>query len=222
MKFEYLSDPQRSPNWFKVRQARVTASRLADWLAVSKRDGKPLKARADYERELAFERNFGVSYNNFITPAMQDGIELEGFVREQLEELLGKRIKEVGCWYSDTFVASPDGYIESENAIVEIKVLRDASFMDVLENGVPEAHMLQVQGGMLASGADHAYYAAFNLTTKSIKVIEVERDPSLTSQIEESVTKKLDLPPINQENLHFLGGKLIEDIPLQEENPWTK
>lgn len=64
LKFYYEPAPQRSPQWRAVRQGKIGASRLVDWLAVSKAKatmGKPLKARLDYEKELMFERQFGAS-----------------------------------------------------------------------------------------------------------------------------------------------------------------
>lgn len=223
--FKYLDAPQRSPDWFAVRRGRVTASRLTDWLATSKKDGSPLKARLDYERELMFERQFGVSYNNFVTAAMQDGIILEGFVREMLaqSDLLGREVREVGCWYSDEFVSSPDGMVEGGEELVEIKVLRDNSFSEVLQNGVLPAHMLQIQGGLLASGKSKAYYAAFNLTTKAIKLIEVERDEELIKQIEESLTIQLSVDKFDENGLHFVAHRSVEIPEIQEgDNIWTE
>jgi hypothetical protein len=82
--FEYSGAPQRSPEWLALKRGKIGSSKLVDWLAVSKAKnslGKPLKARLDYEKELIFERTFGVSFNVWVSEAMQDGIDLEDFAR---------------------------------------------------------------------------------------------------------------------------------------------
>lgn len=223
MEFTYLDVEQGSPEWHAARRGKVTASRLSDWLATSKKDGGPLKARLDYERELQFERQFGVTYNNFVTQAMKEGIELENFVREiiQKDNIVGYDIEQVGCWYSDLFVASPDGLIKEQKALVEIKVLRDASFTEVLQNGLPDAHMLQVQGCLLASGMERCFYAAFNTTTKAIKVIEVLPDKEIKEVIYNSMFVPLQVPPYDETDLHFISEVPITTTP-QGDNPWTE
>jgi len=82
MKFEYFAGEQRSKEWFELRQGKITASRLKDWMAVSiakGKEGTPLKARFDYERELLFEREFGVSFDFYVSEAMEDGINYEDY-----------------------------------------------------------------------------------------------------------------------------------------------
>lgn len=222
MTFSYSDALQRSPEWFGLRRGKVTASRLVDWLAVSKakgKEGEPLKARLDYERELRFERQFGVNYNNFITAAMQDGIDLEGLVRQELSRTLDSPIIEIGCWYSDRFVASPDGLAHNLDAIVEIKVLRDASFTELLANGMSEAHQLQVQGGLLASGMDKAYYAALNVTTKAIKVIEVKPDQRTMDRILRSLDDDISVDTYSEDGLFFIKDAELPAESL-EGNPW--
>lgn len=145
--FQYFAGEQRSPEWFKLRLGKVTASKLKDWLAVSKGRGNakvgagaPLKGRLDYEKELMFERQFGVSFENFVSKAMQDGIDFETFVIEQYEKQTGTTVYAVGGWYNDFFMASPDGGIGNPEdvaqgiveGIVEVKVLKDTKFTAVL------------------------------------------------------------------------------------------
>jgi hypothetical protein len=205
-KFEYFGGAQRSPEWFKLRLGRVTASRLDDWLAVSKSKagpGKPLKKRLDYEKELLFERSFGVSYENFVSAAMQEGIDFEDFARKQYEKITGTVVEEVGCWYNDLFVASPDGVIVKRNengdvesfkdviGLIETKVLRDNSFTDVLTDGVPEKHWRQIQGCLYASKAEWEDYVAINLNTKKIKIIRVYPDQEFFEYLALSLQESL-------------------------------
>lgn len=215
MDFQYSAAPQRSPEWFRLRRGKVTASRLEDWLSVSRakgKEGEPLKARTDYEKELSFERQFDVNYNNYVTEAMLDGIELEQFAREQYQRITGNKVDEVGCFYSDKFVASPDGIVSNvktgEKGLLEIKVLRDASFMEVLSNGVLPAHYKQIQGCLLASGLDWCDYVTLNLTTKKIDIIEIKKDADMQQQILESLVTGFTEVIFDEATLHDVSAEL--------------
>lgn len=223
MKFEYGDVIQRSAPWFELRRGRVTASRLCDWLAVSKSKtgaGKPLKARLDYEKELIYERQFGVSYNNYYSDAMQDGVELEDFAVQQYEAITGSVTRTCGIWYSDLFAASPDRLVwESNDAdeddfedagLLEVKILRDASFTEVLLTGVPEKHWQQIQGQLFASGKDWCDYVALNLNTRKVKIIRVERDPEFMEYLEAALHEDLVTAEFSLEGVHDIKGSLPE------------
>lgn len=221
-KFEYFAGQQRSPEWFELRRGRVTASRLDDWLSVSKAKngtGKPLKKRLDYEKELLFERSFGVSYENFVSTAMQEGIDFEDFARKQYEKISGNKVEEVGCWYNDVFVASPDGLITVDGdfqvgtnniGLIEIKVLKDNSFTDVLTDGVPEKHWRQIQGCLYASGAQWSDYVAINLNTKKIKIIRVLPDTEFFDYLELALQESLVIAEFPKEGVFDFVDELPE------------
>lgn len=215
MEFQYDAYPQRSPEWFKQRIGKVTASRLEDWLAISKKDGSPLKTRLDYERELQFERQFGINYNNFVSEAMLDGIDYEELVRREYEDAVGLVVDTVGCFYNDYFVASPDGIVnlsdKKENfGVLEIKVLRDANFTEVLLSGVPSKHWKQIQGSLWATGLSWADYVAMNITTRKMKVIRVEADPAFHTLLAASVQEPLSVGPFSEEGLFDVQGSLTK------------
>ena len=225
-KFEYFAGEQRSPEWFKLRLGRVTASRLVDWLAVSKAAktlNQPLKPRLDYEKELQFERQFGISYESYVTPAMQDGIDFEDFARKQYEKIVSTTVRECGAWYSDNFVASPDGIIPGVKdmepggpatfGILEIKVLKDTSFTEVLASGVPDKHFKQIQGQLWASGAKYCDYAVINLNTRKIKIIRVERDEEFIEWIELTLTEKFVAQELDATNVY----DFVDEIPKELE-----
>ena len=222
MDFEYFGGMQKSPEWFALRLGKVTASRLVDWLAVSKAKatlGAPLKPRLDYEKELLFERQFGVSYDNFVTPAMQEGIDFENFARQQYEKISGIPVDECGAWYNDVFVASPDGVMrDAQNRVIgllEIKVLRDTSFTEVLVSGVPDKHYKQIQGQLWASGAEWCDYVAINLNTRKIKIIRVERDQEMIDWIELTLTEKLVTAELDTENVYDFMDELPENLETE-------
>lgn len=208
MQFEYSGAPQRSPEWHKIRLGKITASRLGDWLAVSKAKnsiGKPLKPRLDYEKELMFERQFNTGFETWVSDAMQDGIDFEAFARSQYEKIKGVLVEECGCWYSQLFVASPDGTV-GQDGLVEIKVLRDNSFSAVLEEGVPDKHWKQIQGQLWASKRKWCDYIAINLNTQKIKIIRVLPDLEFHEWLELAVPEPLSVEAFSSEGLYdFIG-----------------
>lgn len=189
--FTYSDFPQGSPQWVMNRVGKVTASRLTDWLAVSKRPNKdgvhtPLKARTDYEMELKFEKQFGVPFSKFVTKAMEEGIEAEDEVARQYASITGNKVETCGSFYNDQFVASPDRLV-GEDGLLEIKWLYDTSFADVLENGVPHMYYLQMQGQLWSSGRKWCDFVVGNGNTGKIKIITVKREPEVIKQIKESL-----------------------------------
>lgn len=184
--FEYSDAPQRSPEWIQIRTGKPSASNLYRWLAVSKRDGKPLQARKDYEAELAFEAEFKVPFTRFVTSAMEEGQMMEEFLKRQYEQQYNVLVRPVGCYYNDYFVASPDGEVDGDG-LVETKWVYDKTFSDVLVNGVPEEHMLQIQGQLWASGKQWCDYVVGNANTQRFVVIRVKRDEEIISRIRDSL-----------------------------------
>lgn len=183
--FTYSDAPQRSPEWVANRHAKVTASRLGDWLAVGK-NGKPLKRRSDYETELAYERQFGVSYQKFVTKAMQDGIDYEDALAAAYGSAMGVPVEKCGFFYNDRFGASPDR-LAGDDGLIECKVLGDSSFADVLTNGVPTDYQLQIQGQLWATGRKWCDFVAGNLNTSKFKVIRVLPDTETIERIRDSL-----------------------------------
>lgn len=235
--FHYSSAPQRSEAWFKLRIGKRTASRLEDWLSVSKAKaslGKPLKKRLDYEKELVYEQLFNVSYNNYISDAMNDGINLEEYARKEYERQTGNEVEEVGAWFNDFFVASPDGAI-GEDGLLEIKIVRDNTFSDILsasagavhmvdtgevdEKGKPilkgiyvlEKHWKQIQGGLWASGRKWCDYVVVNANTKKIAIVRVTPDTEFHEWLALAIPEEFTIKPeeFNTEIVH----DLIEPIP---------
>lgn len=222
-KFTYFGGPQRSPEWFAIKRGKIGSSRLADWLAVSKAKtgaGKPLKARLDYEKELMFERQFGVSFSNYVSDAMQDGIDYEDFAAQQYAKLTGSFVDECGCWYNDYFVASPDRVVKREgttpddDGLLEIKIVKDNTFTEVLTSGVPDKHWKQIQGQLFASGMAWCDYVCLNFNTKKFVVIRVEPDKEFFEYLELALQEQLVTEPFSLDAVHDIQGKIPEDVTL--------
>jgi len=182
--FQYLDVPQGSPEWVAIRVGRKTSSRMKDWIAVGVK-GQPLKARADYERELAYEKQFGVPFTRFVTSAMDDGANAEHFIKEQYTAITGQEITPAGAFYDEYSASSPDGFV-GEDGLVECKWLWDSNFSEVLENGILPDHMTQVQDQLRCSGRKWVDYVAANGNTKKIKIIRVARDEEMIAKLAEA------------------------------------
>lgn len=216
LKFEYSAAPQRSPEWFALRLGKIGASRLEDWLSVSKAEktkGKPLKARLDYEKELRFERQFGTNFEKWVSSAMQDGVDYEDFARKQYEQITGTTALEVGCWYNDFFVASPDRAVGNDG-LIEIKILKDNSFVDVLVDEVPPKHWKQIQGQLWASGREWCDYVAVNFNTKKVAIIRVFPDQEFIEYLAEAVQEQLVQEEFVLEDIHDIVGEIPEGFVL--------
>lgn len=206
MTFKHFEGEQRSPEWFALRLGKVTASRLEDWLAVSKAKaslGKPLKPRLDYERELVFERQFGVSFTFFTTPAMQQGIDFEDYARDEYVKLTGNKVEQTGAFYNDYFVASPDGLI-GKDGMLEIKVVGDNSFADILANGVPSKYWKQMQGQMWAADRKWCDFWAINLSTRRGKLIRVTPDKEFQEWLELAIPEPVTVPEYEADGMFEL------------------
>lgn len=211
--FSYSDAPQKSPEWLEIKRGKIGASSLWRWLSVSKAKntlGKPLKERLDYEKELMFERQFNTNFQVWVSEAMQEGIDFEDFGRQQYEQIKGEKLLEVGCWYNDFFVASPDRKIVDKKAGIEIKILKDNSFTEVLISGVPDKHLKQVQGQLWATGWEYIDYVAVNFNTKKVAIIRVFPDKELHEYLAESVQEKLVFEPFTLDNVYDIVGELPE------------
>lgn len=226
--FQYSDAPQKSPEWFELRRGKVTASRLEDWMSVSKAKttlGQPLKKRLDYEKELMFERQFNTSFQKWVSTAMQDGVDFEDFGRKQFEEITGLVALECGAWYNDVFCASPDRTV-GDDGLLEVKILKDNSFLEVIaadpattHNGVPEKHWKQVQGQLWASGRARCWYVAVNFNTRKVAIIEVLPDPEFHEWLELIVQEQLVTIPFTLENVHDIKGELPDGALMLDAEP---
>lgn len=219
--FEYYGGPQRAPEWYKIKRGRIGASSLWRWLAVSKAAktlGKPLKPRLDYETELMFERQFDTSFEVYVNSAMQDGIDYEDFAAQQYATIKGVTLEEQGCYYNDFFCASPDRKITGVNAGIEVKIVKDNTFTEILVSGVPDKHYKQIQGQLWGTGWDYVDYVALNFNTKKIVIIRVQRDEELIKYLELSVQEKLVVSEFQLEDRVFdVIGEIPESVEFGAE-----
>jgi putative phage-type endonuclease len=156
---------QGSADWHLARIGRISASRVRDVLAISKRDGKPLQARQDYAEELAIELVTGEAEPVFETAAMRWGKEQEPAARAAYEAHAGVLVGEVGFVIHpelDFLGASPDGLILGASRGLEIKCPGRRKHWQTLRDGMPEEHVAQVQISMACTGLPEWDFVSFD------------------------------------------------------------
>lgn len=141
---------QRTDGWHAQRCGKITASRIKDVLAVSKRDGKPLQARADYLTEIVCEILTGQPAQRYQNAAMAWGVECEPLALAAYQEYTGREVVAAGfCLHPELeYVgASPDGLMLDRG--LEIKCpFNTANHINTILGGMPPEHMAQLQCGM--------------------------------------------------------------------------
>lgn len=161
---ERLSN-QGGVDWLRERAGHATASRFCDILAVSKKDGKPLKARDDYLMELVVERITGEPIETAASFAMKWGTDAEPYARSQYEADTGAMVREVGFAKHPTIEwagASSDGLVGASGGI-EIKCpFNSAIHLQTWAEGMPEHHKPQVFGQMWILGLDWIDFCSYD------------------------------------------------------------
>lgn len=169
---------QGTAEWFESRTGCLTASRMADVLAVSKRDGKPLKARQDYLRDLLAERLTGHAMPHVVTPAMRDGIEREPLARAAYEIATGSILRLTGFVPHPTiefFGASPDALVGAEG-LVEFKCPTVPTHMDWLIAGVvPDEYKPQMLSQLACTRRKWCDFVSWNPEFRESRQLFVRR-----------------------------------------------
>ncbi|KVE11297.1 YqaJ-like viral recombinase [Burkholderia vietnamiensis] len=155
---------QRSDAWFAARAGRITASRFADVVSLTKA-GKPKAERDKYMREIVFERLAATSTHEVGGRATKWGEEVEPFGREAVEIATGYIIAPGGFFTHPRYEflgASPDGLIGDDGGYESKCPMDEAVHINTLLNGMPDDHTAQVQGGMLVTGRRWWLFASYD------------------------------------------------------------
>lgn len=215
--FRISTEPQRSVGWYKERAGIPSASGLG-FLFDTLKDGYTPSAKAKkYLRQLAYERLFEITHDNYVTKPMSDGIFFEDFAKAVYEKDTGNTLTEAYSYVSDWFIATPDANVFEEGklgvaGLLECKVVGDATFMELMDDGIPVEHELQVQSQLMASGLDWVDYIVVNLKTKSYFIKRIERNNKLIQRIYERLHEPLNLPELNDTDIKKFDQKLLDDF----------
>lgn len=179
---------QRTEAWFEARSGKITASRFADAIAMSKRDGKPTAARQTYMRSLVAEILSGRPKHSVSSQSLTWGTEAEAFAREAYELETGLVVTESGfvLHYAHDFIGgSPDGLVGADG-IIEVKCPHDEQVhIGTWLEGMPDDHIPQVQGNMMVTGrqwCDFISYDPRQAEKYRLYVQRIERDDKYISE----------------------------------------
>jgi len=181
---------QQTGAWFNERTGKLTASRMASAMAflkekidkktgkppIDEKTGKPVPREEKEERrklknEILCERLTGDIVPKYLTQDMQHGIDQEPFAKQAAELKMGWKIKDLPFIphpFIENCGASPDGLIESENALVEIKCPSKMTMLSWIlsaaedPNWLPEEHIPQMTLQSACMGGIPVYFVAFD------------------------------------------------------------
>lgn len=119
---------QQTGAWFNDRTGKLTGSRMAAAMSFlkAKKDEEPKESseRRKLKSEILCERLTGDIVPKYVTLDMQWGTDQEAPCKEYVCTVKGWTIKDLGFIDHpniDMLGCSPDGFIEEENALIEIK-----------------------------------------------------------------------------------------------------
>lgn len=182
---------QGSPEWLMARLGKVTASRIADVVAMTKNG--PSEKRNSYMWQLVSERLTGDFTRSYTSDAMLHGIENEPIAREFYEELNGVSVEQVGLIEHPTIPmagASPDGLVGTDG-LIEIKCMTTVNHLKAIhDNTPPEQYLPQVHWQMACTSASWCDLTLFDPRVPlelQLKVFRIERDEAEISRLEDAV-----------------------------------
>lgn len=156
--------PQGSGAWLNQRVGCLTASRMADAMAMLK-SGKPSESRNKLLIEILAERMTGDAAPHFVNDAMRHGQEQEPFAKAAYEAASGNLLDACGFVLHPTiehFGASPDAFLDSDY-VVEFKCPTSTTHIGWLLAGVmPEQHKPQVLAQLACTQRTRAVFVSFD------------------------------------------------------------
>lgn len=214
---------QRTPEWLKMRIGMVTASRVADVIAVRKRGAGELEARRRYRYDLAIECLTGLTADTYVSSAMEWGTENEPLARAAYEMASDVEVELVGFAIHDKisrFGASPDGLVGT-GGLIEVKCPTTATHIDYLLNGVvPAEYQPQMLAEMACTGRQWCDFVSFDprLPKKHrLFVRRFARDEKRIEEMEKAVEEFLAevdelLARLAQDDPADLGPRLVKSL----------
>jgi putative phage-type endonuclease len=200
---------QGSQEWLEARAGKWTGSKFADLFAVSKKDGKPLKAYEDLIWQVVVERMTGMPVDGASGAALQWGKDVEPYAREANDLETGNLVVEVDFILHPTYPfvgASPDGLIGTDKGL-EMKCPKNpAIHLSRFINGVPPEYIPQIQGCMWVTGRsswDFVSYDPRMPESHRLLLITVERDDDFISRLEIAVLEAEEKAQALLETLKF-------------------
>lgn len=206
---------QRTEQWHADRCGKFTGSRFADVMAVSKRDGKKLKAWSDLVWTVVVERLTGRQEEGPSAYALQWGTDVEPFAREAYELAMGNLVIESGFINHADILnvgCSPDGLVGADGGL-EMKCPKDSSIhLARFISGMEESHIPQVQGCMWVTGRkwwDFVSYDPRMPENLRLYIQRIERDDAYIESLQNQVIDaEVEVSKIMQKLKEATGGSV--------------
>ena len=177
----YNNFEQRSPEWYKIREGKITASPIHNILGKESLQSTK-DAIENLAMQLAIESVHGMVEDNFVSFDMQRGIDLEPFAFNKLSEILLESFVELEkvsfIEYNEHIGASPDGYVINQ-AIVEIKCPTVNNLFKLkLTDRIDPKYISQMQHQMFCANVEKGYFFSFAIHRgrEHYYLREIERD----------------------------------------------
>lgn len=162
--FDVLDIDQRSEAWLAARCGRLTGSVAHEAFAKTKSGWAA--SRRNLIMRLVLERITGKPQgSDFVSPAMQAGIDREPLAIAAYEAATGEMVQRCGFVAHRVLMAgcSPDGYLGDFETLLSIKCRQAAAHFEFVKDGtIPASAMTQMQHECWITGASRAVYCSFN------------------------------------------------------------
>ena len=175
---EIVNCEQGTPEWFQLREKRLTASHGQEIAA----NGKGL---ITYINKIMQEYFSTAEPDSFTSAAMERGNELESSARFAYEVETGLEVEQVGFIVHDEYSgASPDGMID-DDGLMEIKCPGDkVYFQYLLDKKIDTKYIAQMQCQLLMSKRKWCDFVTYNPNFKQSLIIQrVEADPVIFTKL---------------------------------------
>lgn len=161
---DYYECEQGSEAWFDLHVGRITGSMFIDMMAAT----STLSYKKKICQKVGEIITGKLDDDGFIgSAAMVRGKELEPEARNFYIEMYETDVSQVGFvtnrdLYPDFIGVSPDGMIEDDNGLIEIKCPSITVHLGYLQSGgLPSAYKWQVQGQLLVTGASYCDFLSY-------------------------------------------------------------
>ncbi|OPB29553.1 lambda exonuclease family protein [Bartonella sp. WD12.1] len=186
---------QRTPEWFRARLGKVTASNI-DSIVDKTSKGSPTSKYENYKIKLIAERLTDKAILSYETPAMRWGNEHEDSAIEEYSFIYDTNVTRCGFIPHPTIEmagASPDGLIGDEG-LIEVKCPQETTHTRFLLSGeIKPEYILQMQFQMACTGRKWCDFVSFNplfthqVTHLRVKALRIPRDDEQIELINKAV-----------------------------------
>jgi putative phage-type endonuclease len=204
---DFVNLIQGTDEWKLARLGKVTASRIADVVAKTKTGWGA--SRANYMAELLVERLTGIPTAGYENDAMKWGTAIEPEARMEYQLKTGDAIEQVGFVPHPTIAmagCSPDGLLDGEEGLIEIKCPNSATHIETLLGRpprVPDKYEKQIQFQLACTGRHWCDFVSYDPRMPEpmrLFIKRVRRDKNQIEYLEDSA----------REFLIALDDKLLE------------